>query len=296
MSERIPVLFDTDIGRDTDDAVALAYLLRQPRCELLGITTVSGETGQRAACAVAVRDAAGRRDVPIFAGVGPVVVEGPGQAHVPQYQAIASRYASLPGSALAAMDFMRATIRSRPGEVVLLSVGPLTNVALLFALDPELPRLLKSHVLMAGDFLRPDRIAEWNCKCDPVATAMAWAAPVPKRVAVGLDVTTKCVQTPDEVRARYLRPPLDTVLSMAEVWFSHAKRMTYHDPLAAALIFEPTLCGYQSGTVKVDYGPGAEGGRTHFTPAKVGDKNLTDICATVRPEAFFTEYFRHFEA
>ncbi|MGV3722366.1 MAG: nucleoside hydrolase, partial [Actinomycetota bacterium] len=42
MTDRIPVLFDTDIGSDIDDAVALAYLLRQPRCELVGVTTVSG--------------------------------------------------------------------------------------------------------------------------------------------------------------------------------------------------------------------------------------------------------------
>jgi purine nucleosidase len=65
---RVPVLFDTDIGSDIDDAVALAYLLRQPRCELLGVTTATGDTGQRAALAEVICRAAGRNDVPIHAG------------------------------------------------------------------------------------------------------------------------------------------------------------------------------------------------------------------------------------
>ena len=67
-NSRIPLLFDTDIGSDIDDAVCLAYLLRQPRCELLGVTTVSGQPRARAALADAVCQAAGRRDIPIHAG------------------------------------------------------------------------------------------------------------------------------------------------------------------------------------------------------------------------------------
>jgi purine nucleosidase len=51
MDQRVPVILDTDIGSDIDDAVALSYLLRQPRCELVGITTVTGDVAQRAGCA-----------------------------------------------------------------------------------------------------------------------------------------------------------------------------------------------------------------------------------------------------
>src|SRR6476469_8774674 len=68
MPEPLPVLFDTDIGSDIDDAVALAYLLQEPRCELLGITTVSGEARERAMLADAVCRAAGREGVPIHSG------------------------------------------------------------------------------------------------------------------------------------------------------------------------------------------------------------------------------------
>src|SRR5690349_15179257 len=74
--DRVPVLFDTDIGSDIDDAVALAYLLKEPRCQLLGITTVSGESIERARLADAVCRAADRLDVPIHAGCAePLLIE-----------------------------------------------------------------------------------------------------------------------------------------------------------------------------------------------------------------------------
>src|SRR3990172_8925537 len=82
--ERNPVLLDTDIGSDIDDAVCLAYLLRQQRCELLGVTTVSGDTRARAALASAVCHAAGRPEVPVHAGVAEGLLLGTIQPHVPQ--------------------------------------------------------------------------------------------------------------------------------------------------------------------------------------------------------------------
>ena len=74
-----------------------------------------------------------------------------------------------------AVDFLRQTIRSRPGEVTLLSVGALTNVALLFALDPEIPSLLKQYVMMGGVYVKRLGRAEWNTKGDPHATAIVFA-------------------------------------------------------------------------------------------------------------------------
>jgi purine nucleosidase len=65
---KIPMLFDTNIGGDIDDALALLYLLGQPRCELVGITTVSGEVVDRGKLVDAVCRAVGRRDIPVHAG------------------------------------------------------------------------------------------------------------------------------------------------------------------------------------------------------------------------------------
>ena len=64
----VSVLLDTDPGSDIDDVLAIAYLLKQPRCEFVGITTVSGDTPKRAALAEMVCRAFGREDIPIVAG------------------------------------------------------------------------------------------------------------------------------------------------------------------------------------------------------------------------------------
>ena len=88
-TEKIPVLLDTDIGSDIDDAICLSYLLRQPRCELLGITTVSGKPQERAALAEAVCRAAGHKDVPIHSGVAQGLNMGIVQPECPQSEVLA---------------------------------------------------------------------------------------------------------------------------------------------------------------------------------------------------------------
>ncbi|HEX4124628.1 MAG TPA: nucleoside hydrolase, partial [Tepidisphaeraceae bacterium] len=258
MSDTIPVLFDTDIGSDIDDAVALAYLLRQPRCELLGITTVTGDVAQRAACAEVICRAAGKADIPIHCGIGDVLAFGPGQPHVPQYEGIRHLPHRTDWRKNTAVDFLRKTIRSRPGEITLLTVGPFANVAVLFALDPELPGMLKQWVSMSGWFFAAENRHEWNCVADPVSTAMAYRAAGSRATAgafhasVGLDVTLQCKMPANEVRRRFIGEPLATVLKMAEVWFGkQGGEICFHDPLAATLLFNPGICQYQTGRVAV---------------------------------------------
>ena len=227
----IPVLLDTDIGSDIDDAVALAYLLHQPQCELLGITTVSGEPGKRAALAHALCVAGGQGDVPVHAGLGQPLLADPLQPHAPQARVLAPEtFAEF--SRPTAIDFLRETIHARPGEVTLLAIGPLTNLAVLFALDPEVPALLKQIVLMGGLYYTRSvghtgtTGAEWNMRCDPHAAAIVFRANVPRLLAVGLDVTEQCRMPAEKVREKFTQagPPLDLVLDMAEVWFEGKSR------------------------------------------------------------------------
>jgi purine nucleosidase len=292
MLNRIPVLLDTDIGSDIDDAVALAYLLRQPRCDLLGITTVTGDVRQRAACAEVLCRAAGRPDIPIHCGAEKPLLFGPGQPNVPQYEAIRRRSIRRDWPANTAVEFMRQTIRSRPGEITLLTIGPLTNIALLFALDPEIPSLLKRLVSMAGVFYPHPAVNEWNCKVDPIAAAMVYAAPAPGHLSVGLDVTDRCRLASDEVRKRFISSPLDVALEMAEVWFQHVPAITFHDPLAAALIFQPELCTYDAGRIHVVVDPDhSRGGTTLFTVST--EPNVPhQVTRTIEVNAFFAEFFR----
>ena len=181
------LILDTDIGGDIDDAICLAYLLMQPECDLLGITTVTGEPEKRAALASVLCEAAGK-DIPIYPGLDqPILGE--------QRQRVAEQAVALPrwphrslfprGEAV---EFLRRTIRAHPGEITLLTIGPLTNVGLLFALDREIPHLLKEVVMMGGVYLRWEPGLEWNVSLDTVAASIVFGSPVPVR-AIGLDVT-----------------------------------------------------------------------------------------------------------
>jgi purine nucleosidase len=287
------LILDTDIGSDIDDAVCLAYLLMQPECELLGITTVSGEPERRAAMASALCQVAGK-DVPIYPGLDQPILGV-------QRQPVAKQAIALPrwphrslfpqGEAV---EFLRRTIRAHPGEITLLTIGPLTNIGLLFALDREISRLLKQVVMMGGVYLRDEPATEWNILLDPVAADIVFRAPVPVR-AIGLDVTLQVKMAADEVRRRFTVPILRPVLDFAEVWFGDSPSITFHDPLAAATVFDPApaegedaICHFEPGLITVDLA--AVPGRTVFTPSP--DEARHALAVEVRPERFFAEYFR----
>src|SRR5579884_78410 len=119
------VLLDTDIGSDIDDAVCLAYLLAQPACELVGITTVSGEPVARARMASALCRLADR-EVPIVPGTERPLLVPPLQPRAQQAEALASWPHQADFPAGEAVTFMRDLIRANPGEVTLLAIGPMT--------------------------------------------------------------------------------------------------------------------------------------------------------------------------
>ena len=294
-NEKIPILLDTDIGSDIDDAVALAYLLRQPRCELLGITTVSGEPEKRAMLADAICRAGGREEVPIHVGCENPLLIAQRQPHSPQAEALTEAWAHRTfAKTNTAIEFLRETIRSRPGEITLLTIGPLTNAALLFAIDPEIPSLLKEMMIMGGRFFGPDEngsLLEWNIICDPHAAEMVFQAPVPKLTAVGLDVTMQCILDAEECRQRFTEAggPLSLVAAMAEVWFRHRPSIVFHDPLAAALLFDPSLCDTRQTHVHVELISPYALGHTLQTPNR-GTKNH-HFATTITPETFFQHYF-----
>ena len=291
MAEKI--LLDTDIGSDIDDAVCLSYLLANPACELLGITTVTGEAVLRAQMASALCRVAGQ-DVPIYPGVEtPLLVE--------QKQKAARQAAALgrwphqekfPGGQ--AVEFLRRTIHQNPGEVTLLTIGPLTNIALLLASDPEIPRLLKRLVMMCGIFTNRMPGAgplEWNALVDPHATAIVYHSPVSLHRSIGLDVTLQVTMPADEVRRRFQHPRLHPVLDFAEIWFQEASQVTFHDPLAATTIFDSDICAFQRGRVEVELASQKVNGLTYWTADPAGPH---EVAVGVDPAAFFAHYFSFF--
>ncbi len=287
MPDRVPLLLDTDIGSDIDDAVCLAYLLAEPRCELLGVTSVTGRPRQRAMLASALCKAAGRPEVPVRSGCDRPLLFEQRQPEAPQAEVLPRWPHREDFAAYEAVEFLRRTIRDRPGEITLLTIGPLTNAGLLFAVDPEAARLLGRLVMMGGCYFAPGR-GEWNTSGDPVASQLVFSAEVPAVVAYGLDVTLRCTMPADECRRRFRGGPFEVVRDMAEVWFRKQGRITFHDPLAAACIFEPDICQYRSGRVTVGLERGDSLGVTVFEESRDGPHR---VASDVAPERFFERYF-----
>ena len=288
------VLFDTDIGTDIDDAVCLAYLLAQPACELLGITTVSGEVTKRAMLASALCRVAGK-DIPIYPGAEEPLLIAQKQPQAQQAAALGDwphKSAFPHGSAV---EFLRQAIRANPGEVTLLAVGPLTNVGLLFRVDPEIPRLLKRLVLMCGQFFgrSPGRgPVEWNASCDPHAAAIVYQSAFGIHRSHGLDVTQQVRMPAQEVRARFQAPLLQPVAAFAEVFFRRRDEITFHDPLAAATIFDESICTFARGNVQVELESPRLAGYMHWqADSGEGSHQVAD---TVDPDRFFDHYFSVF--
>jgi purine nucleosidase len=296
MTTKILLDTDIDIVGDIDDAMCLAYLLGQPACELLGITTVSWATDQRAMVASALCKAAGR-SVPIFPGAEtPLLVPLPSvEARQPYNieRAVLERWEHeevFPRGQ--AVEFMRHTIRDNPGEVTLLAIGPLTNVALLFTVDPEIPSLLKGLVMMAGAFAHAScgaDMREWNALLDPHATALVYRANIGSHRSIGLDVTQQLKLSADQIRQHLRGNQSQIIGDMIETWFRGADSITFHDPLAAATIFEPDLCRFECGTVEVELTSEPQRGLTYWTPDASDSRH--QVATRVSKTAFFEHYF-----
>jgi purine nucleosidase len=215
MTPRTALILDVDTG--IDDSLALLYAAASPEADLVAVTCVSGNIDARqvATNTRAVLELAGRTDVEVALGREvPLIrpLETTPETHGPQGLGHAELPApSRPLSERHAVDLIIDEARRRPGEIVLVTLGPLTNLALAVMREPELPRLLKGYVLMGGAYGvsgNTTPTTEWNIHCDPDAAAIvfrAWAAAVasdptiPLPLALGLDVTEQARILPDHV-------------------------------------------------------------------------------------------------
>ena len=209
VSTRTPLIIDCDTG--IDDSLALLYAAASADAEIVAVTCVAGNVDARqvAENTRAVLELAGRDDVEVALGretplVRPLVTTP--ETHGPR----GIGYAVLPPPARPlstrhAADLFIEEARRRPGEITLVTLGPLTNVAIAVLREPELPRLLKRLVIMGGAYRSPGNTApttEWNVSVDPdsakvVFTAFGGGDGVPRPIALGLDVTERAKFTPE---------------------------------------------------------------------------------------------------
>jgi len=226
MPGKVPVVLDVDTG--IDDALALLYACASPEIEVVAVTCTGGNVHARqvAENTLAVLELAGRRDVPVVLGSERPLIK-PRQASTETHGPRGIGYAELPSAvrpleADDAADRIVAVAREHPGEVVLVTLGPLTNLAVALEREPSLPRLLRGYVLMGGAFRWPGNTtptSEWNIHVDPHAAKQVferWAMPgeqgTPLPLAMGLDVTEQARLTPEHLRHLAVRAgaqPLD---------------------------------------------------------------------------------------
>jgi purine nucleosidase len=212
----VPLILDVDTG--IDDSLALLYAAASPEAEIVAVTCVGGnvDAHQVERNTRSVLELAGRLDVEVALGRDrPLVkaIETTPETHGPQGLGHAELPPpSRPLSERHGVDVIIDEARRRPGEITLVTCGPLTNLALALLREPALPRLLRGWVLMGGAYRHPGNTApttEWNIHCDPDAAKIAFAAwgesasahDHPRPVALGLDVTEQARILPDHVVA-----------------------------------------------------------------------------------------------
>ena len=215
----MPVILDTDIGTDIDDAYALVALIRNADLELLGVTTVSSDAAARARLAAKLLHVAGGRwsKIPVYAGISTPT----------QYMKQVEWAAGFTAPNLhesGGVEFMRREINARPGKVTIIAVGELTNVAALLESEPGIGKKIAAISLMGGSIYRgyasgskPE--PEWNIKSNAKAARVVFESGVPLLVSP-LDSTADLKLTPEmRVRIYVTGTPLnDALASLDQIW------------------------------------------------------------------------------
>ena len=288
------ILLDTDIGSDIDDCLCLGYLLRNPDCKLLGITTVGGESLSRARVAAQLCHLAGRDEIPIFPGSERPLRGEQRQSICQQADYLCEEDCGRTFPQGQAVTFMREQICQNPDEVTLLAIGPLTNVALLFTLYPETRSLLRRLVVMGGRFIHDDvpalhtPLREWNILCDPVAAALVYETGPAAHRSIGLDVTQDLTQPAQWVFSNLTSPEMRPVLEYYRRWLMERGEITFHDPAAAVSIFCPDLIQYRKGAVAVLLEPRELEGLTYL----IERPSAHLFAARIDSNGFFEEFQR----
>jgi inosine-uridine nucleoside N-ribohydrolase len=250
------IILDTDPG--VDDAMAIFFALRSPELDVIGLTTIFGNVHTELATVNALRllDIAGRPDIPVakgadnpvalpYAGPVPFVHGDDGQGNVD--------LSPSPRKAIeqTAAQFIVEQVMAHPGEITLVPVGPLTNIALALRLEPRIAERVRQVVIMGGNAFVPGNAtpsAEANIHNDPEAADVVFGAPWDV-VMVGLDVTHTVYMNADDI-AEYGRidepmtQHIARILPHYQAYFHKGfgiDGIYVHDSSAVAYVIDPSL-------------------------------------------------------
>jgi purine nucleosidase len=263
--EKRKIIIDTDPG--IDDAYAMLFALNRPELEVLGITTVSGNThaAQGTKNALKILEHMGRTDIPVCMGCEkPLKVpikfdtechgdDGFGNCGLPEPQAKAD--------SRGAVDFILKTLTdNEPGTVTIVALGPLTNIASAFMKDPDALKRVKEIFSMGGAVLKGNitPVAEYNYWADPDAAAIVYDSGIPIYM-IGLNITEKVPLTPNDMEFLYQHRNHNTevLLSMYRTYvnfywkYDRMMGAVPHDLLAMAAALDPSIVEWNHCTVQV---------------------------------------------
>jgi len=279
--EKIPIIIDTDIGTDIDDAFALALAIASPELELRGITTVSADAYTRALIVCRMLHRLGRVDIPV----------APGRPRRPepetkgQYQyGLQMDYPNRPVKQLAP-DFLYEKLKTEPGKLTLVTIGDLTNIGRLLTDHPEAKPWIKRIVIMGGAVRvgyngKPPASWEWNIRSDIKAAQVVFSSGVPLLVAP-VDATTM-VKLEEPMRNRIFESGTRLGRELKELYRLWGKvTPTLFDPVAVTLSFNESFCTIEDLRLEVD----AEG-----VTREVGGSPNARVALSIRRDEFLKWY------
>lgn len=273
------MILDTDPGNgvpgaDVDDGLAIGLALRSPEVELEAITVVAGNVSvdRGVQSALETLEAAGATRVPVHRGASRPLVQDPtawrGRLDGRRDEESAQRHwrhvptaarAALAADPTPAARVLVDRVNERPGEITVLAIGPLTNIATAMVVDPEWSQKIKQLVVMAGAFDVPNVLHELNAAYDPEATHIVLNSGAPLLI-VPLDVTTRTFMRLGDVDLLDAAgTPLAGYLGRtARPWITWlAERFgedgcALHDPLALAALLDPRVIGTRTARVDIE--------------------------------------------
>ena len=278
------VIIDTDPG--VDDALALLLAMRSPELKIEAITPVAGNVPLELSLPNALRmvEIAGRTDIPVAVGAKMPLLRrlvtaayahgenGLGGAVFPEPK--------IKPVAEPAAKVISQIVRKYPGEITLITIGPLTNIATALNMDSELARMVKSLVMMGGSLsggnITP--AAEFNVYVDPEAARIVFQSGIPITM-VGLDVTRKTSLTDEHVRILEAgqNPVSQAAAKIARNAINHNREQGFlvgpnmHDSLAVAGFLDPSLLKFQDYYVDVETAGELTAGETLGYSPMTGD-------------------------
>ncbi len=260
------IILDTDPG--IDDALALFLALASPEITLEAVTTVQGNVSveQTTYNALTLLTLAGRTDIPVaYGSAEPLVRKRVHAAHVHGQNGLGD--ITLPEPTIApveqqAIDLIIEKIMSNPGEITLVPIGPLTNIALAVRREPRIAQHVHEVVIMGGAVRVPGNVtpsAEFNIFADPHAAHIVFHAGWPLRL-VSLDVTTRVSMYRQQVEALAAQggKVITAIQQMMAYYFDvfgpayGSTTFQMHDPLCLATAFQPDFITWEPAYVDVE--------------------------------------------